>query len=58
MPKRRRLTAEDSETLLLIVQEHPNLYDPSDPRYKDAVDSANSWNSVAEVMGREDGEWY
>jgi hypothetical protein len=40
----------DATRLIIEVEKHPLLYNPSNPKYKDALSKEKAWNAVATVL--------
>lgn len=48
----------DEETLILEVESHKILYDPSHPYYKDVRRKDKTWAEIARVLEVDDGKLY
>ena len=46
-------TDAETEQLIEMVREHPCLYDPKLPTYRDAQLVANTWQSIADILARD-----
>ena len=44
-------TTVETEQLIELVREHPFLFDPPLPAYRDAQLVANTWQSIDDVLG-------
>ena len=55
MPKKQHDKTRETEKFISLVQERPYLFDPRDPRHKDAVLVDNAWISISKEMGIDDG---
>lgn len=48
---RRKLSELDDEKLIQFVENHPELFDPNEAKYKDIAHRSKLWNEIATNIG-------